>query len=85
MAEKHENKLYKLYLGNMMTTSKKSNLSNNNDIDTLFNKISSHIQNARTKVQQTVDTEMVRAYWLTGKEIVEQEQKVKSAQTTGFF
>lgn len=43
-------------------------------IDTLFKKVVGHIAHARQSIQRTVDTEMVKAYWLIGKEIIEEEQ-----------
>lgn len=44
-------------------------------IDALYKKVSAHIDNARQTVQRSIDTEMVSAYWLTGRDIVEEEQK----------
>jgi len=43
-------------------------------IDRLYQRVSSYIDQARTQVQHTIDIEMVKTYWLTGKEIVEEEQ-----------
>jgi len=43
-------------------------------IDELFQRVSAHIIAARTRVIRTVDTEMVKAYWLCGRDIVEAEQ-----------
>ena len=43
-------------------------------IDALFNKVASHINEAQQAIQHTVNTEMVKAYWLIGREIVEEEQ-----------
>ena len=40
-------------------------------IDNLYQKVSSHIENARQHIQRSVDGEMVKTYWLTGREIVE--------------
>ncbi len=43
-------------------------------INSLYNRVNDHITQARQRVQRTIDTEMVRAYWLIGQEIVEEEQ-----------
>ncbi len=43
-------------------------------IDILYQKIAIHIENAKSNVQRSIDTEMVGAYWLTGRDIVEEEQ-----------
>lgn len=43
-------------------------------IDKLFSKISTHIENAKNQIQRSIDTEMVKAYWLIGRDIVEDEQ-----------
>lgn len=43
-------------------------------IDQLYQKISQHIINAHQNIQHSIDTEMVQAYWLIGRDIVEVEQ-----------
>lgn len=43
--------------------------------DSIYKKISEIIKDARSRALYAVNTEMVRAYWLIGKEIVEEEQK----------
>lgn len=61
---------------NKHLTTKKNELdSKNKSIDALYTKITSHIDRARSNVQRTVDTEMVKTYWSIGKEIIEEEQK----------
>ena len=45
------------------------------EIDTLYKKVSIHIENARQAVQRSIDSEMVKAYWLMGNDIMEEEQK----------
>jgi predicted nuclease of restriction endonuclease-like (RecB) superfamily len=50
---------------------------------TLFDKVAFHIESARSNVQQSVDAQMVKAYWSIGKEIVEEEQKGKSRSGYG--
>ena len=42
--------------------------------DNLFSRVTSIIEQARPSVVRTVNTEMVQAYWLIGREIVEEEQ-----------
>jgi len=46
----------------------------NSRVDYLYQKIATHIDHARVTVRKTVDTEMVKAYWLMGRDIVEEEQ-----------
>ena len=43
-------------------------------IEPLYERIHAILTAARTNVARTVNTEMVRAYWLIGREIVEEEQ-----------
>lgn len=43
-------------------------------IDRLYQKVSAHIENARQGVQRSIDTEMVKTYWLTGNDIIKEEQ-----------
>lgn len=43
-------------------------------VDTLYKKVSGYIDHARKNVQKTVDTEIVKAYWLIGRDIIEEEQ-----------
>ncbi len=43
-------------------------------VQSLYQKISGHIDLARVTVRKTVDSEMVKAYWLMGRDIVEEEQ-----------
>ena len=54
----------------------KNNLSNNEIVvlEDLFNKASNHIHEAKIRLQRSINTEMVRAYWLIGRDIVEAEQ-----------
>lgn len=44
-------------------------------VDILYQKIAVHIENARKNVRRSIDIEMVQAYWLTGRDIVEEEQE----------
>jgi len=41
----------------------------------LFLRVQRILEEARAQVVRTVNTEMVRAYWLIGREIVEEEQQ----------
>lgn len=66
--------------------SKKNSLlaqGDNKRIQTLCKKVTGHIDVARYNVQTTVDSEMVRAYWLIGRDIVEEEQKGKKRAEYG--
>jgi hypothetical protein len=66
--------------------SKKNSLLAQGDtkrIQTLCKKVTEHIDVARHNVQTTVDSEMVRAYWLIGRDIVEEEQKGKKRAEYG--
>lgn len=44
------------------------------DIEPLYGRIHAILADARTNIARTVNTQMVRAYWLVGREIVEEEQ-----------
>lgn len=57
----------------------------NKRIKALYEKITSYIDNARGSIQKTVDTEMVKAYWLMGRDIVEEEQKGKKRAEYGSY
>lgn len=43
-------------------------------IDSLFHRAGKHIDQAREHIRHTIDIDMVKAYWLIGQEIVEEEQ-----------
>ena len=61
-----------------------SNLNNEHGrIDSLYKKASSYIDHARQNIQRTVDTEIVKAYWLIGRDIVEEEQLGKERADYG--
>lgn len=49
----------------------------NKRIDSLYRNIANYIHTARNNVLQTVNTEQVKAYWLIGRDIIEEEQKGK--------
>lgn len=63
----------------------KSTVINNKRIDALYKNISSYINTARRNVLYTVDTEQVKAYWLIGRDIVEEEQEGKERAKYGVF
>ncbi|OGT28009.1 MAG: hypothetical protein A3I77_06820 [Gammaproteobacteria bacterium RIFCSPLOWO2_02_FULL_42_14] len=58
-------------------------LSNSCHVDLLYGKVVSYIDRARSNVQKTIDSEMVKAYWLIGREIIEEEQQGKSRAEYG--
>lgn len=44
-------------------------------IDELFQKVTQYIDSARNNIVRNVDCEMVQAYWLIGRDIIEEEQQ----------
>jgi len=52
-------------------------------INALYHKVSDHIDKARQAVQKSVNTEMVKAYWLIGRDIIETEQHGKEKAEYG--
>lgn len=44
-------------------------------IDTLYQRVSSYIYQAKQNVLRSIDSELLKAYWNIGKEIIEEEQK----------
>jgi predicted nuclease of restriction endonuclease-like (RecB) superfamily len=44
-------------------------------IEPIYGRISTYIENARSNIQRSINIEMVKAYWLIGRDIVEEEQK----------
>lgn len=52
-------------------------------IDDLYERVASHIDRARGYIQKTIGSEMVRAYWQIGREIVEEEQHGKECAEYG--
>ena len=51
-------------------------------LDTVYQRIQEILEQARSQLARTVNTEMVRAYWLIGREIVEEEQRGRSGPAT---
>ncbi len=60
-------------------------INNNKHIDTLYNSIAGYIHAARNNVVRSVNIEQVKAYWLIGKDIVEEEQKGKKRAGYGEY
>ena len=74
-------------MSNIMKKSK-TELSIKNDSDNinkLYTKVSKHIENARQRIQTAIDTEMVTAYWLSGRDIIEEEQNGSERAAYGTF
>lgn len=44
------------------------------NIENLYSKVVQHVDYARGVIKRTIDLEMVRAYWLIGRDIIEEEQ-----------
>lgn len=62
----------------------KSDLTNENGrIDSLYKKASSYIDHARQNIQRTVNIEIVKAYWMIGRDIIEEEQLGKDRADYG--
>jgi hypothetical protein len=57
----------------------------NERVDQLEKKITGYIDSARKTVQRTIDLEMVKAYWLSGRDIVEEEQYGQERAKYGTF
>jgi hypothetical protein len=55
------------------------------NIDILYQKASAYIDQARQTIYRTIDTEMVKAYWCIGRDIVEEEQQGKKRAEYGSF
>ena len=51
----------------------------------LYHKISTHVVNAKNNVVRSINTEMVKAYWLIGRDIVLHEQQGESRAEYGKF
>ncbi len=60
-------------------------LENQKNIDLLYQKVTTYIDQARQSVQRVIDSAMVRAYWHIGKDIVEEEQKGQKRSEYGSF
>ena len=69
----------------LTTTAQETVVLNQNKLDALYQKISTHIDQARLAVQYTVDVEMVKAYWFIGRELIQEEQQGKERAQYGSF
>lgn len=43
-------------------------------INSLYQRVSGHVDSARSHITRSIDVNMLKAYWLIGKEIIEEEQ-----------
>ena len=53
------------------------------DIDSIYQRISGYLQVAKSNILQSINQEMVKAYWMIGYEIIENEQLGASRATYG--
>jgi len=53
------------------------------NIDVLYQKAAGHIDKARQAVQKSINAEMIRAYWLIGRDIIKTEQQGKEKAEYG--
>ena len=52
-------------------------------VDILYRQVREIIEQARATAARSVNTAMVRAYWLVGREVVEEEQEGMPGPATG--
>lgn len=57
----------------------------NSNIENLYNKVVRYVDHARGTIHRTIDTEMVKAYWLIGRDAVEEEQNGQERALYGKF
>ena len=53
------------------------------DIDSIYQRISGYLQVAKSNILQSINQEMVKAYWMIGYEIIENEQLGENRATYG--
>lgn len=58
-----------------MDIKKNSQISLIENEDDFYQRVSAHLKKARQSVVQSINTEMLSAYWHIGREVVEEEQK----------
>ena len=58
----------------LQTSSIRPELLVDERLDSLCQRVANHIDFARQNIQRTIDHEMIKAYWLIGQEVVEEEQ-----------
>lgn len=54
-------------------------------LEEIYQKAIEYIEHAKHNVQRVINTEMVQAYWLIGREIVEEEQQGKDKADYGSY
>lgn len=54
-------------------------------VEDLYKKVSTHINETRQFVRRTIDNEMVKAHWLIGRDIIEEEQHGKVRAEYGSY
>jgi predicted nuclease of restriction endonuclease-like (RecB) superfamily len=52
-------------------------------VETIYRRIQAILDQARAQVARSVNTQMVRAYWLIGRELVEEEQRGRARAAYG--
>ena len=57
-----------------MPTASKARLTSHDRLDKLYQQVREILQQARATAARSVNSEMVRAYWLVGRKVVEEEQ-----------
>lgn len=57
-----------------MTKNSSPSITEDQQLEALYQSLSNHIVQARQAVLRSIDTEMVRAYWLIGRDIIRNEQ-----------
>lgn len=60
-----------------------SSLTDEIRFDSLYLRASRHIDRARENITRTIDTEIIKAYWHIGREIIEEEQHGKEKADYG--
>ncbi|OGW80328.1 MAG: hypothetical protein A3G33_01105 [Omnitrophica bacterium RIFCSPLOWO2_12_FULL_44_17] len=56
---------------------------NNSNKNHIYSRIHQILESARSNIARAINTEMVQAYWLIGREIVQEEQKGKNRAAYG--
>lgn len=69
----------------MPKITKATTLADNNRIDSLYSQICTYLQDARNNVARSINTEIIKTYWLIGKAIIEEEQHGKRKAKYGAF
>ena len=62
---------------------KKLSVQAHSDLESLYSRVTKHINYAKSNIERSINLEMVKAYFLIGKEIVEEEQKGKDKAEYG--